>query len=167
MYIKNASLHDIPLIRSLAMQTWPKTYTPIIGREQVAYMLEKFYSTEELTNQLNSGNHNFIIACNNDLPVAFAAFGKIDDRIFKLHKLYITPDCQGTGIGSFVLKHIIDVLKAQEIKKLRLNVNRYNIAAVSFYKKQGFLHIADEDIDIGNGFYMNDHMMELDLIDRD
>ena len=47
-------------------------------------------------------------------------------------------------------------------KKLSLNVNRQNQAA-HFYQKAGFSITATEDIDIGNGYYMNDYIMEKDL----
>ncbi|MGZ8545109.1 MAG: GNAT family N-acetyltransferase, partial [Flavisolibacter sp.] len=42
---------------------------------------------------------------------------------------------------------------------LRLNVNRNN-SARSFYEKLGFEMIGEEDIDIGNGYFMNDYVME-------
>ena len=32
-------------------------------------------------------------------------------------------------------------------------------AAINFYKKNGFQIIREEDVDIGNGYYMNDYVM--------
>jgi ribosomal protein S18 acetylase RimI-like enzyme len=43
---------------------------------------------------------------------------------------------------------------------LELNVNRQN-TAIGFYKKLGFKIIAEEDIPIGNGFFMNDYVMQI------
>ena len=51
---------------------------------------------------------------------------------------------------------------AENARSLLLNVNRHN-KAISFYKKYGFDIIAEEDIDIGNGYYMNDYVMEKKL----
>jgi ribosomal protein S18 acetylase RimI-like enzyme len=45
-------------------------------------------------------------------------------------------------------------------KNLLLNVNREN-PALGFYKKKGFEVIKTEDIDIGNGYFMNDYVMRL------
>ena len=42
---------------------------------------------------------------------------------------------------------------------LLLNVNRQNKAKF-FYEKLGFTVIKEEDIDIGNGYFMNDYVME-------
>jgi hypothetical protein len=38
-------------------------------------------------------------------------------------------------------------------------VNRYNKAR-AFYEKLGFVVIDEKDFDIGNGYFMNDYVME-------
>jgi ribosomal protein S18 acetylase RimI-like enzyme len=45
---------------------------------------------------------------------------------------------------------------------LTLQVNRFN-KAVSFYRNLGFKIIDEQDFDIGNGYFMNDYVMQLDL----
>ena len=160
--IKNATIADIPLIRTLAMEIWPQTYTPIIGVEQVAYMLGLFYSPEQLKAQIED-HHTFLICYDDALPVAFASYAEAEQGKYKLHKLYILPDQQGKGIGKFIVEHIVRDLKARGATTLFLNVNRYNIAAKAFYEKVGFRHAKDEDIHIGEGYYMNDHVLELDV----
>jgi hypothetical protein len=45
---------------------------------------------------------------------------------------------------------------------LELNVNRHNPATV-FYQKMGFEIVYSEDIDIGQGFWMNDYVMRKTL----
>jgi catechol 2,3-dioxygenase-like lactoylglutathione lyase family enzyme len=41
---------------------------------------------------------------------------------------------------------------------LELNVNRFN-KALAFYKDQGFQVVRDEKIDIGRGYFMDDHVL--------
>jgi hypothetical protein len=43
-----------------------------------------------------------------------------------------------------------------------LNVNKYN-SAQDFYKKLGFCIDYEEVIDIGNGYVMDDYVMEKEL----
>jgi len=158
--IRNAAVTDIPLIRDLAMQVWPQTYIPILGDEQVAYMLGLFYTPDALQKQMEQG-HRFIICNCSGQPAAFASWSEIEPFFFKLHKIYITPGQQGKGIGRFVIDHIVNELQQAGAKELRLNVNIYNNAAKAFYEKTGFQHIGDEDIDIGGGYFMNDHVLSL------
>jgi hypothetical protein len=44
-----------------------------------------------------------------------------------------------------------------------LNVNKDNQKAIDFYTSQGFVEIYKEVIDIGNGYVMDDAVMELPL----
>jgi ribosomal protein S18 acetylase RimI-like enzyme len=46
---------------------------------------------------------------------------------------------------------------------LRLNVNRQNAKAIKSYKKNSFETIQTVNNDIGNGFFMNDYVMETEL----
>jgi diamine N-acetyltransferase len=163
--IIEAGTDHIPLIQAMTQEVWPPTYIPIIGQEQVAYMLGLFYSEQALTTQIRDNGHRFIIGYNEDAPVAFASFSETEDGIYKLHKLYILPSVQGRGVGRAMLAYIVAAISKEcTAAQLRLNVNIYNANAISFYKKSGFLHLRDEDIDIGSGYFMNDHVLYLPIV---
>ena len=81
---------------------------------------------------------------------------------WKLHKIYILATQQGKGTGKFVIDHIIKEIKLQGAIALQLQVNRNNKAR-SFYEKLGFVVIDEADFDIGNGYFMNDYVMEKKL----
>ena len=79
--------------------------------------------------------------------------------VYHLNKIYLLNGQQGKNMGKKMLDYIIEEIKKSGAKALQLNVNRYN-SAVHFYEKQGFKIIREEDIDIGEGFFMNDYVME-------
>ncbi len=162
LHIKVAILKDIDLIRELTFLVWPQTYTPILGPVQVQYMLDKFYHPDVIAQQMQHGQ-TFIICYYNDIPAAFAAFEAIEPGLFKLHKIYILPGHQGKGIGKFMMQYITSTISGYGATRLRLNVNRYNKSAIGFYEKIGFKNLGDEDINIGGGYFMNDHILELPL----
>lgn len=149
----------IPIIQNLANIVWPVTYGEIISPQQLDHMMELIYSKTSLQKQIEKGQQ-FIIAYNGTLAVAFASYAPRENapHIYKLHKIYILPNQQGKGIGRLLINYITsDIAPAST---LQLNVNRHN-KALHFYEKNGFKIIGEEDIDIGNGFYMNDYVMEL------
>lgn len=158
--IRKAGTDDIMLIKELTMQVWPQTYIPIVGEDQVAYMLDRFYTREALMAQMEQG-HSFIIGYDGDEPVAFASWSEIEPHVYKLHKLYISTGQQGKGVGRSMISYIVDEIRKEAATFLCLNVNRYNNSAKAFYEKVGFKHVTDEDIDIGNGYFMNDHVLNL------
>jgi RsiW-degrading membrane proteinase PrsW (M82 family)/ribosomal protein S18 acetylase RimI-like enzyme len=156
--LRKASDADVMLIRELSQQVWPQTYAAILSQEQIHYMMDLLYSEAALHQQLHD-NHHFYIVYNAGIPIGFASYSEIEPTVFKLHKIYILPMQQGRGTGKFVIEQIIALVKKEGATALRLNVNRYN-QALEFYKKLGFEVLREEDIDIGNGYYMNDYVME-------
>ncbi len=161
LQIRPASFNDIPFIQDIANKTWPVAYGSILSQKQLDYMLEMIYSTAALQKQMHDNQH-FFLALQNFIPVGFAAFSPIDDATHKLHKLYVLPGIQKMGAGKKLLQTIETTAKSMGATRLQLNVNRLN-NALTFYKANGFEIIEEKDIEIGQGFYMNDYIMEKQL----
>lgn len=159
--IRKATSHDISLIRELTFQVWPQTYATIISKEQIDFMLEMMYSQSSLQQQMKDGCQ-FILVYDEAEPVGFASYQETEPGIFKLHKIYVLPSQQGKGTGRFVIDYIINEIQQQGATALQLQVNRNNNAR-SFYEKIGFAVILEADFDIGNGYFMNDYVMEKKL----
>ena len=160
--IRNASVADIPLIRELTFAVWPQTYSNIISKEQINFMLEMMFSQASLQKQMTEEGCTFIIVYDDDTAVAFAAYHKTKPQIFKLDKIYIVSAQQGKGTGKFIINYIIGEIKKHDARAIQLQVNRHNNAKL-FYEKIGFRIIDTADFDIGNGYFMNDYVMELPL----
>lgn len=157
---RNAEVQDIPQIRELAFAIWPQAYAKILTAEQSHYMLEMMYSPESLFRQMDVQQHRFIIACENDSAVGFASWSFTKEtHIYKLHKIYVLPDKQGGGIGKKLINQVIADIGSSVSAILELNVNRFNNAK-EFYSRLGFKVVREVDIAIGNGFFMNDYVMQ-------
>lgn len=159
--IRKAKETDLPVIRRIAHEVWPVAYADILSPDQMQYMLEKFYEPESLLHQMKILNHQFLIAHENDTPSGFASFSPLPNnhKIVHLHKLYVRIVNQGTNTGKELIHHILETIPKMGADSLQLNVNRHN-RAIGFYEKLGFAIINSEDIDIGNGYFMNDFVME-------
>jgi RsiW-degrading membrane proteinase PrsW (M82 family)/ribosomal protein S18 acetylase RimI-like enzyme len=162
MLIRKAFPHDIPLIRDLTYKIWPQTYKETLSPEQMDYMLDLLYSEQSLMEQMKQKNE-FVILYDGVHPIGFASVGMTEPAIFKLHKIYILPSYQGKGAGRFLLTELIKGVKRKAGVSFLLNVKRDNLKAKSFYEKNGFTVVKEEDIDIGNGFFLRDYVMELQL----
>ncbi len=161
MMIYETSIEDIPLIRSIAVRTWPAAYGTILSHGQIAYMLDLFYGTEALEQQFLTG-HRFLLFSEGDAVLGFAGYEmNYEPQIAKLHKLYVLPEAQGMRAGNLLLEAVKSAARAQEQLQVILNVNRFN-QAKEFYEKNGFAVLREEDIDIGNGYFMNDYIMGFD-----
>ena len=175
--IRPGELEDINTIGFLAQQIWPETYGAILPAEQLQYMLNLFYSPAALRKQMVEEQHQFLIVeQEEDEAIGFASWGvasggvasggaasgepTAEPGVFKLHKLYVLPGHQGKGLGRTLLQYIFEAIRPEGANRLRLNVNRYNKAR-QFYEKMGFTVIKEEDVAIGNNYFMNDYVMEI------
>jgi diamine N-acetyltransferase len=160
--IRKAATGDIPLIRQLTFKIWPQTYAAILSQQQIDYMLEMMYSEASLKKQMSEDDCQFIFVYDDTEPVGFSAYEQIKPTTWKLQKIYILASQQGKGTGKFVIDYIIKEIQELGANALQLQVNRNNNAK-GFYEKIGFTVIEEADFDIGNGFFMNDYVMEKKL----
>ena len=160
--IRKADQTDVHVISLLAHAIWPDTYGSILNDAQLNYMLNYFYSEDSLKKQMDDGQH-FLLALSNAETVGFASYSHSNKTgLYKVHKLYVHPMLHGHGFGKKLLDRIIKDVKPKGGTRLSLNVNRNN-RAISFYEKYGFRKVGEEDVAIGEGYFQNDFVMEMDI----
>lgn len=158
-----ATPQDIPIIQHIAHETWPRTYQTILMLAQVRYMLRLFYDTEALEKNFEEG-HKFLLVHHQGEPIGFAGYQHNYPELgtTKLHKLYVLPQAQGLGAGQKLLDEVMNLSRANGAQKLTLNVNRFNKAYL-FYRKNKFDVLQEIDLPIGEGFLMQDYILEKTL----
>ena len=162
--IRKATSADCGLIHKLAWQIFPETYKEILSKEQIEYMMEWMYSLESIRQQMEEEGHVYLIACEECEAAGYVSVQQQGKDLFHLQKIYVLPYYQGAHCGSFLfseaVKYIRDVHPAPCI--MELNVNRNN-KAVGFYEHMGMKKSREGDFPIGNGYYMNDNIMQLKI----
>jgi GNAT superfamily N-acetyltransferase len=165
--IRQATLDDLGKIRKLAYEVWPVVYKEIISTGQIEYMLGKGYSIASLTEQVLHRGHRFVLVEEDNNILGFASFSEKSEHesnIFRLHKLYLTVNQHGKGLGKLLVNHVASVARADGAGFLELNVNKKN-PTVGFYKKMGFEVHKEICEGIGNGYFVDDYIMLLPLQD--
>jgi N-acetylglutamate synthase-like GNAT family acetyltransferase len=161
--IRPATLSDVPVISSLLHKIWRPTYGIILSEKQTQFMLSTLFSAATMKRQMLEENHHFVLAFLASRPFGFAAYqNDFKEKCCKVHKLYLLPGEQGKGRGRILLEELIRLAEEAGQKSILLNVNRAN-SAKSFYEKLGFAVMEEVDIPIGNGYFMNDYVMERKL----
>ena len=161
--IRRATPADIALIRRLAAEDIPATYRSILSPEQLDYRMEWMYSARSLETQMREG-HVFFIPTLDDEPCGYLSVEQQGDDLFHLQKIYVLPRFQGRGVGAFLFRQAVEYIRSIHPApcRMELNVNRHNRAR-HFYERMGMQRLRDGDFPIGNGFFMNDHIMGLDI----
>lgn len=164
VHLRLLAKEELILIQRIAHQTWPSTFAGILSSEQISYMLNWMYALPMLESQVEQG-HEFLVAEEEGKAIGFAGFelNHLASRMSKLHKLYLLPSSQGKGVGKALLLEVAKRARVSGQKSLVLNVNKYNKKAIDFYRALGFVTIRQEVNDIGQGYVMDDDVMELSL----
>lgn len=159
MKIEQLQQHELERVQKIAYLTWPDTFKEILSQEQIEYMLNWMYNLDTLSKQSEAGHHFYILIDNGE-DIGFIGVQPHYPTMkeTKLHKIYILPSCQGKGAGVLLMKKAEEIALTSCTQQLVLNVNRYN-KATDFYKKIGFEITKEEDINIGNGYLMEDYVM--------
>lgn len=162
--IRKASSEDCTLINQMATIVFPYTYREILTPGQIEFMMEWMYSPENLKKQMTEEEQTYFIGYLNEKPFGYISIQPEGEDAFHLQKIYVLPDFQKLGLGKYLFEQAKEHIK--EIHPtpcmLYLNVNRHN-KAKQFYEQLGMEVKESVDVHIGEGFYMNDYIMQLVL----
>lgn len=157
---RKATENDITLIGELAEKSWNASYIGIISQDQVEYMLRLMYSPKVISGHLQNSNYHYYIILFNEIPAGFIGFeNHYEKNTTKLHRIYLLQEFKGQGLGKAGLTFLKKQVKQVSDKRIILNVNKANHAK-KVYESQGFKIYETGIFDIGNGFVMDDYLME-------
>lgn len=162
--LRKATLDDCELIQKLAQQIFPVTYQEILPTEQIEYMMEWMYSLENIRKQMEEEGHVYLLAYEECEAAGYVSVQLQGEDVFHLQKIYVLPSYQGAHCGSFLFREALKYMKKVHPEPcfLELNVNRHN-KALQFYEYMGMKKLREGDFPIGNGYYMNDYIMGMEI----
>ncbi|MEO0094218.1 MAG: ribosomal protein S18-alanine N-acetyltransferase [candidate division WOR-3 bacterium] len=118
------------------MQT--KDLEEVMAIEKVSFKLP--WKKSYFLYDLNRPNAYCLVAKENDKLVGYLIAWKINNELH-LANIAVHPNERRKGIGSQLLKTILEIGKELRCKNIFLEVRESNIVAQNFYRKFGFVHI--------------------------
>lgn len=155
------SVAHFEIIEKLADAIWREHYPSIISIAQIDYMLAKFNSAKAIEEQIVNGS-NFYYMTYKDIPVGYMAIKNEVDFLF-LSKLYVKKEYRGKGIGKETTAFIMSEAARFNQKAIQLKVNKFNTNSIMAYEKLGYKKEEAMITDIGEGFIMDDYLLEKKL----
>ncbi len=152
---------DIRVVSSLGSTIWREAYDGIVTREQIDYMLETMQSSESIREQIDSG-YTYLMMMLGGRSIGYFSYRPNDDGLF-LSKIYILKEHRGMGYSRRAMEHAARVARAEGLGRVYLTVNRGNTRAIKAYEHMGFEVEKEVDNPIGEGFFMNDFVMEMSV----
>lgn len=149
-------------VAQLADEIWNEYYPCILSEEQISYMVSSFQSGKAMDEQTRHQHYEYYQLIIDGQLVGYMGLQFQPDRLF-LSKLYIKKAYRGQSLASSALEFAYELGRKQCYLSMFLRVNRNNAKALAFYQNKGFAIIEDEMTDIGQGYVMDDHVLELTL----
>ncbi len=103
---------------------------------------------------------NIFLVKDGEKIIGCVALMKIENGVFELTKMAISPEYQGKKIGQELMEHTLDFARKQDWDHLIIFSNRKLENAIYIYKKYGFREIP---IGENNPYTRGDIKMRLDL----
>lgn len=153
---------NIEKLAILASEIWHEYWVEILSKEQIDYMVDIFQSENAIKNQIENENYTYFYINNEAQNIGYIGLSKKQEYLF-LSKFYIKKDYRNKGIGTKVFEFIKDFANKNSYKKIQLTVNKNNTNTIKAYKKWGFVVVNSVVTPIGNGFVMDDYIMEYNL----
>ena len=149
---------QIARVAGLAARIWSEYWADKLKEGQTEYMVNKFQSFQPIKDSIADGYEYYILKSGGQ-DIGYTGFNFEEDRVF-ISKIYLNRDYRGLGLSA----QILDMIKARALSegfhKAYLTVKRDNIQAINAYKRAGFVVSGQADTDIGNGYEMNDYILE-------
>ena len=87
-----------------------------------------------------------------------------DTNRFFISKIYLLKEHRGEGLCSATIRFYERLARERGLDALYLTVNKHNEMAIRAYKAKGFEVIDAVETDIGDGYVMDDYIMEKKLV---
>ncbi|NYT14015.1 MAG: ribosomal protein S18-alanine N-acetyltransferase [Candidatus Methanofastidiosa archaeon] len=120
MIVRNVIADDIYRVIELEYQNFDYPYPP----EIVNFLFESYRDT-------------FLVVEKDGEVIGFV-IGIVQKKEGHILVIAIRDDFKRKGVGTFLMKKLIDIYKKKGITRLKLEVRASNIAAISMYKNLGF-----------------------------
>ena len=157
--IKTAKSDDeIMGISGCAYITWHDTYDKLLPNGQVDYMIKKYQSFDAIKRDISENGYIYYAVMSESKVIAFSGVKPESDKLF-ISKIYVMPKYQRQGIASKIFKNLVSDF-GTKYNTFYLTVNKNNEKAIQTYKSFGFEIINSVTTDIGNGYVMDDYIME-------
>lgn len=149
-------------LAALADEIWHEYWPTLIGESQTDYMVEQFQSLEAIERDMAEHGYEYWFLRADDGRIAGYTGGRPEPETnrFFISKIYLLAEERGHGFASQTIRFYENLCRERGFEAMYLTVNKHNDLGVRAYRGKGFETIDSVETDIGQGFIMDDFVME-------
>ena len=151
---------QLNILAGVANEVWHEFFPCILSDEQIDYMVDKFQSYDAMKKQMEDGYEYFFLKDNDEICGYMGIHEETEEKKMFLSKLYLKKEHRGKGYAGQTLKELFKMSLERGLNIVWLTVNQHNEHTIEVYEHMGFAKARTQVADIGNGFVMDDYIME-------
>ncbi|MGY4514798.1 GNAT family N-acetyltransferase [Lysobacter sp. HA18] len=168
--IRPAQPGDEHALALVGQATFLETFAGVLDGTAIVEHCARAHSATQYRSWLDDGDVAIWLAevAPGNAPAGYAVVAKAElpgadaARDLELKRIYLLGRYHGGGVGRSLLQHAIMHAREAGASRLLLGVYAGNASAIAFYRRAGFVHVADRRFNVGGRDY-DDHVMALPL----
>lgn len=154
---------DRARLAALADEIWHEYWPALIGEAQTDYMVERFQSLAAIEWDMAEHAYEYwFLQAEDDGRIVGYTGGHVEAQTnrFFISKIYLLAEERGRGFAKETVRFYEGLCRERNLEAMYLTVNKGNDLGIRAYLGTGFRTIDAVETDIGNGFIMDDYIME-------
>jgi len=167
--IRKINDDDVFQLQTIGKQTFFETFLASNTEENMMNYLEKGFSIAKLEEELKSDKSEFYFAESQEGVIGYLKINTgesqtelKDQKGLEIERIYVLTNYQGKKVGQLLFEKAIVLAKEKNVDYIWLGVWEYNLKAIQFYKKNGFVEFNKHVFVLGND-EQTDIMMKLNI----
>lgn len=138
--VRVAHATDAATVRSVAVESWPETYSGILPDEVIRHAIDESYSLANLPQKITSPGGIWFVAEVGDDVYGFCSLSWRESPP-RILTMYVRPGAQRRGIGSAMMETLLSFARQREMSTVDVEYAAANEGAARFYARSGFKKI--------------------------
>lgn len=167
--IRKVTINDLDQLQTIGKLTFSETFSAENSEENMRDYLDKGFSTEKLTSELNDVNSEFHFADLEGQPIGYLKvnFGASQTEYnhsnsLEIERIYVLKEFHGQKVGQILYDKAIEIAKENNVNYVWLGVWEHNPRAIRFYQKNGFVEFDKHIFKLGDD-EQTDIIMKLEI----
>mgnify|MGYP002653514718 CR=1 FL=1 len=155
--IKKISLSNLAELQKIGRETFAQTFSQDNSPEEMAKYLDKKFSVEKLTEELQNPDSEFYFAEKNGRVAGYlklnsgaAQTEEMEGTGLEIERIYVLKEFHWQKVGQVLFEKAVELAKKKDADYLWLGVWEKNERAINFYKKNGFSEAGSHIFKLGD-----------------
>lgn len=178
-FVAVESDQQLESLADLAGEIWREYWPALIGKGQTEYMIEQFQSLPAMQKGIADQGYRYWFIADDEMddgsddggshapwgPIVGYTGGYVEPETnrFFISKIYLLQSARGRGYCSKTIAFYEELCRHEGLSAMYLTVNKHNELGIRAYLGKGFETIDAVETDIGEGYVMDDFIMQKEV----